>query len=155
MAKKKIASFLVVGLSVILLTGCFSGGETLRCTYDVDGAIIEQNMNFRNNQISRTELTVTMDLDDDILDDMGMDLDDFMDMLRDEVNRQGDFRGVTATVDLRGNQIINRTIVEYNELDEDDISLLIMMGLVSQNWDERIDISETRSELEREGFTCR
>lgn len=153
--KKKIGSTLILGLIVILLTGCFGGNETLHCTYEMDEMFFEQEMNFRNNRLSRTEISMTMDLEEEALSAMGMDLEEFKEVVREDVARHEEFDGVTASVDFHGNQMISRTIVDYNALDEDDVTTLIMMGIVFEDWNIRVDISETRAELEREGFTCR
>ena len=168
MTKKKIASFLVVGLSVILLTGCFGGStETLRCSMEMDlGGFImetEQVLEVSNSRMQTSEMTITTTFDENGPLSGLLDMDEFLEGYADELESTSsgfgelmDMDGVTFTSDIRGNQYILRITMNFNDVSESQVDSLRsrIARDVFSNWNERISVTETRNELEAQGFTC-
>lgn len=168
MTKKKMCSFLVLGLTVLLLTGCFGGNRTVRCTMDEFEEGVETTgevlLEFRGNRLHSIEQTGTVIVDEDVLEEtlafLDMDLEDLLAMMgvsSDLFDEMDGYRGVTASMDIRGNEVTTRMMLNVNDINPDDARSLQRLGLLPlENWEERIDIDGSMREIERSfpGFTC-
>ena len=155
MKKKKVVSFLALGVSVLLLTGCF-GGQTLTCRIteedELGKAETVETFNFRNEEITSTSLRLVISVDNEMMDY----LSEIEEMFEDQLADYNGIRGITTSFNERRGVITVERNIDFGRIDEEQLDdapwgiAREINNFLEEN-PTREDIRESRESM---GMTC-
>ncbi len=142
---KKIVMTLVAVVMMFVLTGC--GTETLNCTMSQNqtGMKMNQEMNatFVNNEVTKMDITMNVELDDTYLS--------AMDQIKSSVEanlKQYKDNGGKLDITSEGNTIKAKVNIDLTKMSDEQKKKLNMTDVYGTK-------DATKKELEKQGYTCK
>ena len=157
MKKKRTMSFVVLGVIVVLLTGCFGGGQTLTCrSIDEDEFFgteeTVETFTFRNGELRSTSTKNILTVVDEMSDYIG----ELKEMFEEEFSDYTGIRGLTTSVRERSGVITIEVNIDFGRIDADDLDELpwIIAGDAYYLLEYNSTLDEIRESREIMGMTC-